>query len=175
MFIRYKPGTQVEVIDFLTNIGKKLSPGHPLEFRFVDQDFEYQFRRDLRIGSLSICFTVIAIIIACLGLFGLTLFNTQRRTKEIGVRKVLGASIPQVVGMLCKDFSKPIIVALVLSLPIAYYLMDTYLNSYRYHTQMTIGYFLLTGFILVTIALLTVAFQSIDAARKNPVEALKTD
>ncbi len=175
VFIRYKPGTQLKVIDYLTSIGKKLSPNRPLEFRFVDQDFEYQFRRDLRIGYLSICFTTIAIIIACLGLFGLTLFNTQRRTKEIGVRKVLGASIPQVVIMLCKDFSKPIIIAIVLALPISYYLMDAYLNSYRYHTQMTTFYFVLTGFLLLTIALLTVAFQSIDAARKNPVEALKTD
>lgn len=175
VFIRYKSGTQVEVIDYLTSIAKKLLPNHPLDFRFVDQDFEYQFRRDLRIGYLSICFTTIAIIIACLGLFGLTLFNTQRRTKEIGVRKVLGASVPQVVVLLCKDFSKPIIIAIVLALPISYYLMDAYLNSYRYHTQMTIFYFVLTGFILLTIALLTVAFQSIDAARKNPVEALKTD
>jgi putative ABC transport system permease protein len=88
---------------------------------------------------------------------------------------VLGASVPQVVVLLCKDFSKPIIIAIVASLPIAYYLMVAYLNSYRYHTQITIFYFVLTGFILLTIALLTVAFQSIDAARKNPVEALKTD
>jgi ABC-type antimicrobial peptide transport system permease subunit len=175
IFVRYKPGTQREVIMHLNEVGRKLSLNRPLEFRFVDQDFEYQFRRDNRIGTLSICFTVIAVIIACLGLFGLTLFNTQRRTKEIGVRKVLGASVLQVVVLLCKDFSRPILLALVVSLPVAYYLMNDFLMAYRFHTEITMASFFLTGFVLIVLALLTVLYQSIQAAQKNPVEALKTE
>lgn len=175
IFIRYKPGTQTEVMEYLKNVTQKLTPGMPNEFRFVDQDFEYQFTEDLRAGALSVFFTIIAIVVACLGLFGLTLFNTQRRTKEIGVRKVLGATIPEVVVMLCKDFSRPIIIALVLALPVAYYIMTDFLAMYQYHTQITYGTFIITGFVLLVLALLTVAYQSIQAAKKNPVEALKTE
>lgn len=147
----------------------------PYEFRFVDQDFEYQFAEDLRVGALSVFFTIIAIVVACLGLFGLTLFNTQRRTKEIGVRKVLGATIAEVVVMLCKDFSRPIIIALILALPVAYFIMTDFLTMYQYHTQITYSTFIITGLVLLILALLTVAYQSIQAAQKNPVEALKTE
>ena len=173
--MRYKPGTQREVISHLNQVGKKLSLNQALEFRFVDQDFEYQFRRDNRTGTLAICFTVIAIIIACLGLFGLTLFDTQRRTREIGVRKVLGASVPQIVVFLCKDFSRPILIALGGSLPVAYYLMNDFLKAYRFHTEITMASFFITGFVLIALSLLTVLYQSIQAAQKNPVEALKSE
>ncbi|HRG78426.1 MAG TPA: ABC transporter permease [Cyclobacteriaceae bacterium] len=175
IFIRYKPGTQTEVMEYLKSITQKLTPGMPYEFRFVDQDFEYQFAEDLRVGALSVFFTIIAIVVACLGLFGLTLFNTQRRTKEIGVRKVLGATIAEVVVMLCKDFSRPIIIALILALPVAYFIMTDFLTMYQYHTQITYSTFIITGLVLLILALLTVAYQSIQAAKKNPVEALKTE
>ncbi len=175
IFIRYKPGTQAEVMDYLKSVTQKLTPGMPYEFRFVDQDFEYQFSEDLRIGSLSVFFTIIAIVVACLGLFGLTLFNTQRRTKEIGVRKVLGATITEVVVMLCKDFSRPIIIALILALPVAYFIMTDFLTMYQYHTQITFSAFIITGLVLLVLALVTVAYQSIHAAQRNPVDALKTE
>jgi ABC-type antimicrobial peptide transport system permease subunit len=175
IFIRYKPGTQTDVMEYLKRVTQKLAPGMPYEFRFVDQDFEHQFAEDLRIGALSVFFTIIAIVVACLGLFGLTLFNTQRRTKEIGVRKVLGATITEVVVMLCKDFSRPIIIALILALPVAYFIMTDFLSMYQYHTQITLSTFIITGLILLALALLTVAYQSVYAAQRNPVDVLKTE
>lgn len=173
-FVRYKPGTQTELIPYIENLVKKIS-GQSAEIRFVDTDFEYQFRADTRMGTLVIAFTSIAIIIACLGLFGLTLFNTQRRVKEIGVRKVLGATIPSLVVLLCRDFFKPIFIALIFALPMSYFLMDKFLNLYLFRMNVSVWPFLITTGVLFVLSALTVSVHSIQAAHRSPVDALKTD
>jgi len=173
-FIRYQPGTQKEVVVYIENLIKELS-GQSAEIRFVDADFEYQFRADTRVGVLVMVFTSIAVIIACLGLFGLTLFNTQRRTKEIGVRKVLGATIPNLVILLCRDFFKPIFMAFIIALPAGYFLMDNFLNSFLFRMHISAWPFLITTIVLLVISAITVSAQSIQAAQRNPAEALKTD
>lgn len=173
-FVRYKPGTQKDVVVYIENLIKKLS-GQSTELRFVDADFEYQFKTDIRVGTLIISFTGIVIVIACLGLYGLTLFSTQRRTKEIGVRKVLGATVPHLVGLLCRDFLKPILFALIIGLPVSYLLMESFLNSYLFRMQITAWPFLLTIVVLAVLAGITVSIHSIQAAQKNPAEVLKAD
>lgn len=175
IFVRYKPGTQIEVVKYVENLIKKLSPDLPLECRFVDQDFENQFRGDTRIALLTLFFTFIAIAIACLGLFGLTLFNTQRRTKEIGVRKVLGATIPDIIVLLCREFFKPIFLAFIIALPLAAYIMNGFLESYLFHINISIYPFVITIIAILVLAGVTVSIQSLQAARKNPTDALKTD
>ncbi|MBN8576080.1 MAG: ABC transporter permease [Cytophagales bacterium] len=174
IFIRYKPGAQKEIATRVENLVKKLS-GQSTEIRFEDADFDHQFRADERVGILVFVFTCIAVLIACLGLFGLTLFNTQRRTKEIGVRKVLGASVPDVVLLLCSEFFKLIVVALVLALPISYYLMDSFLNAYLFRITISLLPFAVTVVILLFLAAATVSIQSVQAAQRNPADALKTD
>ena len=175
LFIGYQPGQLNEVRDYLKAVYEKLEPGLPLEFGFLDRDFDSQFRSDNLLGSLAIWFTVIAVAIACLGLFGLTLFNTQRRTKEIGVRKVLGASVANLVFMLCKDFSRPVIISITIAVPVAYLLLGQFLQRYPLHMDLPWMSFAVTSVALLAIALLTVSYQSLRAARQNPVEALKTE
>ncbi len=175
LFIGYRPGQLNEVRDYLKAVYEKLEPGLPLEFGFLDRDFDSQFRSDKLLGSLAIWFTVIAVAIACLGLFGLTLFNTQRRTKEIGVRKVIGASVANLVFMLCKDFSRPVIISITIAVPVAYLLLGQFLQRYPLHMDLPWMSFAVTSVALLAIALLTVSYQSFRAARQNPVEALKTE
>ncbi len=127
------------------------------------------------VGKLSTCFTVMAIFISCLGLFGLASFTTARRAKEIGVRKVLGASVGALVVMLCRDFTRLILFAIVLGCPLAYYLMLQFLKQYSFHTELTAWVFVWTAIIMLVIALLTVSYQSARAALGNPVDALRSE
>lgn len=175
IFVRYEPGSLTEVMEHLKAVHEKLQPGIPPEFGFLDRDFESQFRSENLLGRLATAFTVIAVSIACLGLFGLTLFSTQRRTKEIGVRKVLGATIPGLVMMFCKDFSRPVMLSIVVAVPVAYWLMEQFLQRYPLHLKMPWASFAITSVALLGLALLTVSYQSLRAARQNPVEALKTE
>ncbi|HEY8934870.1 MAG TPA: ABC transporter permease [Cyclobacteriaceae bacterium] len=175
IFVRYQPGRLDEALAYLKKEFNMLQPGIPMEYGFLDQDFEIQFHTEKLLRQLSIFFTTIAISIACLGLFGLTLFNAQRREKEIGVRKVLGASVTQVTYMLGCDFLKPLMFSFMIALPLAYYLMEKFLEGYVF--RMTISYitFLLVVFSMVAIVLFTVSYQSIKAALKNPTDALKME
>ncbi len=175
LFIGYQPGQLNEVRNYLKAVYEKLEPGLPLEFGFLDRDFDSQFRSDNLLGSLAIWFTVIAVAIACLGLFGLTLFNTQRRTKEIGVRKVLGASVVNLVFMFCLDFSRPVIISITIAVPVAYLLVEQFLQRYPLRMDLPWMSVAVTSVALLAIALLTVSYQSLRAARQNPVEALKTE
>ncbi len=175
VFVRFRHGETVKAVKYLETVYKKFEPVFPLETVFIDHDLNIRYRREVMMGRLSLCFMSIIIFISCLGLFGLTLFTTERRTKEIGVRKVLGASAQSLVLLLCKDFARPVILSLVLGLPTAWYLMGEYLSQYQFHTELSVLSFLITGACVFLLAAITVAYQSTKAALTNPAETLRTE
>jgi putative ABC transport system permease protein len=148
-------------------------PGNPFEYFFADASFDEQYRADERFAALFGAFAGIAIGIACLGLFGLAAFTAGQRTREIGVRKVLGASVGSIVALLSKDFLKLVAVAFVVAVPVAYYFMDRWLDAFAYRIEMGPGVFLLAGALSLLIALLTVSYQSVRAAVADPVDSLR--
>jgi putative ABC transport system permease protein len=154
---------------------KTINPNQPFEYTFLDQTFADQYRDDERKGNLFLAFSSMAIFIACLGLFGLATFTAEQRTKEIGVRKVLGASVANIVTLLSKDFLKLVLVAIVIASPIAYYAMHRWLQDFAYRVDISWWIFGLAGLLAVGIALLTVSFQSIRAALVNPVKSLRSE
>lgn len=159
----------------LTNTWKKLNPNEPFEYSFLDQDFQKNYQTDSMRASLVDYFTAIAIIISCLGLFGLATFTAEQRTKEIGIRKVLGASVYGVVGLLSKDFLKLILIAIVIASPLAWYAMNKWLQNFAYQTGIGWQVFALTTVVAFTIAFIAIGFQAVKAAVANPVKSLRTE
>jgi putative ABC transport system permease protein len=141
----------------------------------MDEDFDNVYRGEQRVGQIFITFAVISIIIGCLGLFGLSAYTAERRTKEIGVRKVLGASVSNIVGLLSKDFIKLVLIAIVIGSPLAWYGMSNWLQEFAYHIDLSWWMFAGAGLLAIVIALLTVSFQSIKAALMNPVKSLRSE
>jgi putative ABC transport system permease protein len=154
---------------------KELSPNQPFTYSFMDQDFDATYRTEQRFGSMFISFSSLAIIIACLGLFGLAAYAAEQRTKEIGIRKVLGANISTIVGMLSMDFIKLVFISILIATPIAWWAMQKWLQDFAYRT--TIQWYILAtaGVTAITIAFVTISFQSIRAALSNPVNSLRSE
>ena len=153
---------------------KDFTPAH-FQYTFMDQDFDAMYRSEQRIGTIFIAFTTLAIVIACLGLFGLAAYAAEQRTKEIGIRKVLGASIANIAGMLSKDFIKLICIAIVISSPIAWYLMQKWLQDFAYRINIEWWVIAISGFAAILVAFITISFQSIKAAVANPVDSLRSE
>jgi putative ABC transport system permease protein len=160
---------------FVENKWKELFPNHPFEYFFLDEEFNKQYAADEKIGRTFLVFTSIAICVACLGLFGLATFTAQQRTKEIGVRKVLGASVPNIVLLLSKDFTKLVFIAFLIATPLSYVLIGKWLENFA--SRINIGWeaFIVAGIGVLLIALLTVSYQSIKAALMNPVKSLRNE
>ena len=175
MLLRLSPENVSRALAYVESTFKELNPGQPFEYSFLDQTFAQQYKADERRGTLFLIFSGIALLIACLGLFGLATFTAEQRTKEIGVRKVLGASIASIVGMLSKDFVLLVIIALVIASPIAWYFMNQWLADFAYHVDISWWVFALAGITALAIALLTVGYQSVKAALMNPVESLRSE
>jgi len=154
---------------------KAMAPGMPFSYRFLDEAFDAMYRDEQRVGKVALIFAVIAIVVACLGLFGLATFMAEQRTKEIGIRKVLGASVPGLVQMLSGDFVKLVLIAFVIAVPVAWYFMTMWLKDFVYRVDLSWWIFLLAGGVALLIALLTVSFQAIKAALMNPVKSLRTE
>ncbi|CCH52451.1 putative ABC transporter permease yvrN [Fibrisoma limi BUZ 3] len=154
---------------------KKIVPSALFKFSFVDQDFAAKFAAEQRIGKLALVFTILAILISCLGLFGLASFTAEQRTKEIGVRKVLGATVLNLWGLLSKDFVLLVLIAFLVASPIAWYFLNGWLQQYTYRTQLSWWVFALAGGSALVITLLTVSFQAIKAALVNPVKSLRSE
>lgn len=171
--IRLHPGNVAEAISAVEETWKKLAPNQPFSYTFLDQDYARLYNREQQMSHVFQIFSGLAILIACLGLFGLAAFTTQQRTKEIGIRKILGASVSGIVCLLSKDFLKLVLIANLIAWPIAYYAMNQWLQSFAYRIDLGISTFILSGLIALLIALLTVSYQAIKAARANPVEALR--
>lgn len=160
-------------IGLVERLWDNFNPGKPVEYFFMDKDFELFYKDDIKIGELFTSFSILAIFIACLGLFGLISFSAERRTKEVGVRKVLGASVQGVTILLSKEFIKWVLLANIVAWPVAYYFMNKWLQDFAYRINLTVWPFLLSGMIVLCIAIITVSYQSIKAALANPVESLK--
>ncbi|GAB4032939.1 ABC transporter permease [Spirosoma jeollabukense] len=162
-------------IQRVETVWKRFFPEHPFDYQFLDTRFDRLYAREQTQQTLFSIFAGIAILISCLGLFGLSMFMAEQRTKEIGIRKVLGASEISLVTLFSKDFMKLVIVALIIASPVAWYAMHTWLNDFAYRTSIHWWVFLLAGGLTVLIALLTVSFQSVKAALMNPVKSLRSE
>jgi hypothetical protein len=175
VFVRYQPGQAENAVKLLGDLHKKFEPNFPFEPQFLDDTFNRQYRSETMIGKLSTVFTVMAIFISCLGLFGLASYTTEQRTKEIGIRKVMGASVSKLAVMLCSDFIRLVTISLVVGLPLAYYVMQKFLEQYKFHTTMSAWVFVITAISIVFMALTTVVYQSLTASMRNPVNSLRTE
>ncbi len=156
-------------------LSKRDAPNVPFEYTFLDETYDRMYRTEQRTGNLFNFFAGVAILISCLGLFGLAAFTAEQRTKEIGVRKVLGASVANIVALLSKDFLKLVVVAIVLASPVAWYAMNQWLANFAYKISIGWWVFALAGLLAVGIALLTVSFQSVKTALMNPVKSLRAE
>ena len=164
-----------ESIAKIESVFKKLIPSAPFDYKFADSEFAAKFKTEERIGKLATFFAVLAIFISCLGLFGLASFVAEQRTKEIGIRKVLGASVANLWQMLSKDFVLLVIISCFIATPIAYYFMNEWLQKYDYRSEIAWWVFAASGMGALVITLLTVSYQAIRAALMNPVKSLKTE
>lgn len=173
--VRAKAGQTEAVIRELEKIFNELNPGYPFAYNFVDQDLAKLYKSEQRLGSLFNVFSVLAVFISCLGLYGLSAFLAERRTKEIGVRKVLGASVVSVVFLLTKSFTRPVLVAMVIATPLAWFGMSKWLEGFAFHVDIHWGIFVLAFMIALLIAWLTVSFESLKAAIINPAKSLKNE
>ena len=163
------------LLSTIENKYKAAAPGMPFEYEFLDEAFDNMYRQEARVGKVAMAFAILAIIIACLGLFGLATYIAEQRTKEIGIRKVLGASVGNIVRMLSVDFVKLVIISFVIAAPIAWWFMSTWLQDFAYRITLNGWMFLVTGLIALVVAFMTLSFQAIKAAIANPVDSLKTE
>jgi putative ABC transport system permease protein len=173
LVVRLRPGNTVQAVEWVRALWKEALPNVPFEFSFLDDDYQKLYRNEERVASVFSTFTLLAIIIACLGLFGLASFTTEQRTKEIGIRKVLGATEVGIVGLLTKEFAQLVLIAAVIAIPISYLAIDRWLQGFAYRTELGWWTFALAGGMALAIAILTVSYQAVRAALANPVEALR--
>jgi putative ABC transport system permease protein len=164
-----------QLVAQIQNNWKTLAPGLPFSYRFLNESFNEMYRAEQRVGKIALIFSVLAIFIACLGLFGLATFIAEQRTKEIGIRKVLGASVQGIVQMLSKDFIKLVTIAFVFAAPLAWWAMHSWLRDFAYRIDIEWWMFAAAGLGALLIALITVSFQAIKAALTNPVKSLRTE
>ena len=172
---RLRPGSIAPVIDEVKAVWSGIVSDRPFAFTFLDESYDQLYRTEQKQGQIFTLFAGIALFIACLGLFGLVTFVAEQRTKEIGVRKVLGASVLQLVQLLTKDFALLVAIALLIASPIAYYVMQRWLADFAYRVTLQPTVFLVAGAIALLIALLTVGWQSARAALANPVDSLRSE
>ncbi|MEZ0541385.1 ABC transporter permease [Fibrella arboris] len=175
LLVRTRPGQTDKALASMRQLTKKYNPAYPFDYQFADDSFEKQYKSETLIGKLANYFAILAIFIACLGLFGLAMFTAEQRTKEIGVRKVLGASVPNIVALLSKDFLRLVLIAILLASPVAWYAMSQWLLDFKYRIEIDWRVFALAGTLAIAIALLTVSFQSIKAALMDPVKSLRSE
>jgi hypothetical protein len=175
VLVRIGAGRERETLDRLAQLYQEYNQGLPFEYKFMDQDYQVLYAAENRVAVLSRYFAGLAMLISCLGLFGLATFTAERRTKEIGIRKVLGASVVNLVALLSRDFLKLVLLAILLSLPVAWYIMQAWLEEFAYKIDLSWWVFALIALAAIGIALLTVGYQSIKAALRNPVKSLRTE
>ena len=171
--IKIKPDHISETLSFLRKKWAQITPAQTFDYFFLDEAFDLQYRDDEKLGIILFNLTILAILIACLGLFGLASFTVEKRTKEIGIRKALGASTAGIIMLLLKEFTKWIFIANVIAWPIAYFTMSRWLQDFAHRINIGLSAFVLAGSIVLVLALMTVSYRAIKAARANPVDALR--
>ena len=175
MAIRLAKGNTREQIEKLEAVFKKYANGAPFEYSFLDENFDALFRAEQRMSQIVLIFTILAIGIACLGLFGLAAYTAEQRAKEISIRKVMGASASQVTILMSRDFTLLVIVAFIIATPLAWYFTENWLTGFANRINIDFTVVILSGVIAVVIALLTISYQSIRAARENPIKAMRSE
>lgn len=175
MAIKIEAGNFENAVSKIENVWNNIVPGEPFNYYFMDDSFNDSYQSERRLGNIFVIFTVLSIIIACLGLFGLAAFNAEKRVKEIGVRKVLGASVTQISVKLTMDFLKLVGVAILISLPLGWYAMDKWLEDFSYKIDIPWWVFALAALLAISVAVITVSYQSIKASIVNPVKSLRTE
>jgi putative ABC transport system permease protein len=174
--IRINPQTSIaEALPKIEAVFKKLVPSAPFDYKFADQEYALKFAAEERVGKLATVFAVLAILISCLGLFGLASFVAEQRTKEIGIRKVVGASVFNLWKMLSKDFVVLVVISCLIAIPIAYYFLAAWLRQYEYRTEISWWIFVVTSLAAIMITLLTVSYQAVKAALMKPVNSLRSE
>ncbi|WP_203234967.1 ABC transporter permease [Mucilaginibacter terrigena] len=173
--VKIKTGKSKQAVEFIKATWERLIPGYPFEYQFLDDHFAEVYRADNQVSKITGILAGLAILISCLGLFGLASFSAEKRIKEIGVRKVLGASVQNIVLLLSGHFIKLVLISNLLAWPLAWYFISRRLQDFAYHIDITLGTFVLVALISVLIALVTISFQSIRAAIANPVKSLRSE
>jgi len=175
ILIKIRPENLPATLSFLEEKWKEMDPTETFDYWFLDESesFSWQYQAEQRLSQIFSCFALLAIFIACLGLFGMSSFTTEQRTKEVGIRKAMGATISSIILLLLKEFVKWILLANIIAWPIAYFAMNRWLQNFAYRINIGLSAFILAGLIVLVIALLTVSYQAIKAARANPVDALR--
>ena len=173
MFVRVKPGDLTSTIDYIKDVYKTFSPSAPFNYHFIDKNFEELYTSETRMQTIFSYFAIFAIIISCLGLFGLASYIAERRTKEIGIRKVLGANVFNLSYLLSRQFTKWVLISNLIAWPVAYFLMDQWLQDFAYRVDISLWVFPLSGLLVLAVAILTVSYQAIKVALVNPVKSLK--
>ncbi len=174
-FVRFHPGDPTDAIALLQSAWKSVVPGYPFKYSFLDEDLDRFYKSEEKWSSIVGWAGGISIFLACLGLFGLAALAAVNRTKEIGIRKVLGASVTVIVRLLSKDFIVLVVIALLVASPIAWYFMNKWLLDYAYRINISWWVFVITGAVTVLIALITISFQAIKVAVANPVNSLRSE
>ena len=164
-----------EALAYIESTWKKMFPDHPFEYQFLDDHFAEVYRADSQVSKIVGVLAALAIIISCLGLFGLASYSAEKRVKEVGIRKVLGASVQDIVSLLSIHFIKLVLIANVIAWPIAWFTLNKWLQDYAYRIDISWWVFVVAGLTALLIALLTVSFQAIKAAIANPVKSLRTE
>jgi len=175
IFIKIKAGMEQETLGQLEKIYQRYNSGLPFDYQFLDQEYQTLYASEQRIASLSKYFATLAILISCVGLFGLAAFSAQRRQKEIGIRKVVGATMVSIIVLLSTDFLKLVLIGMLVAFPIAWWATEKWLKNFAYHTENNLNTYWLTGLAIVVVTLLTISYQAIRAALMNPVKTLKTE
>lgn len=173
VYVKYEDTYQGKIAATMEGVWNELFPDKEYHFDFLQQDFDDMYNAEERTSKLSTYFAILAVMISCLGLFGLVSYATEQRTREIGIRKALGASVKTLFLLLTKDFAKLVLLSLLLSIPLGWYAMDSWLQNFAYHTRLDIGIFVISGIAALAITFVTVSYQSIRASTSSPVKALR--
>jgi len=173
--IKVKPENVGQTVAEVEQIWKKVAPHRPFLYSFLNEDFDKQYQADFRFRKIFSAFSILAILIASLGLFGLANYTAEIRTKEIGIRKVLGAEVSSIVALLSKDFIKLVLVAIVIATPLAWYVMNKWLDGFAYQVEIGWWVYPLAGIVAIVVAMATISSQAIRAAMLNPVDSLKSE
>ena len=175
MYVRFNQLNAGNAIDIIGKRFKEIYPKQSFEYSFLDETLNNMYTAEKKTSQIFSYFSFLAILIACMGILGLSLYSIQQRIKEIGIRKVLGASVIRITSELVKDFLKPVLIAAIIAFPIAWYAMDKWLQDFAYRTNMGWWIFIAAGLLALLIALITISVQAIKAAIANPVKSLRTE